>query len=90
MERSKKMITKRDICVDTGKLKYNRVNAGKALLDILTLNEYYNDYTERKEKHLYACPYCKAWHLTSQTGPLTKMYIENAKTIANAMKNSIR
>lgn len=60
-------------CVETGKFQYKRVDAGKKLYNIIWLNHVLG-YDERKEKNIYQCPHCNAWHLTSQRGALTDLY----------------
>lgn len=60
-------------CKETGKRQYKRVEAGEKLYNAMWLNEQLG-YEERKEKNIYQCPYCNAWHLTSQRGTLTSLY----------------
>lgn len=60
-------------CKDTGKVCYKRVDAGKQLYNAMWLNKVLG-YEERKEKNIYQCKFCNAWHLTSKRGLYTEMY----------------
>lgn len=60
-------------CKETGKRQYKRVEAGQKLYNAMWLNVQLG-YEERKEKNIYQCGFCNAWHLTSQRGTYTELY----------------